>query len=157
MTIHSPEQATRQPLALSLHRPWAWLIIHAGKDIENRTWATPYRGPVILHSARHLSTAILADLAREYGHQAAADAAAPTGFIGTADLVSIHPATACAGQCSPWAAPGGMHWVLTRPRPFLTPVPGPGSRGLFAPSPRALEEYASLPIQAAHERRGARP
>lgn len=25
-------------IALSVRQPWAWAIIHAGKDIENRTW-----------------------------------------------------------------------------------------------------------------------
>ena len=24
--------------ALSIRQPWAWLILHAGKDIENRDW-----------------------------------------------------------------------------------------------------------------------
>ena len=30
---------------LSIRQPWAWAIIHAGKDIENRCWPTSYRGP----------------------------------------------------------------------------------------------------------------
>lgn len=25
-------------IALSIRQPWAWLIINAGKDIENRDW-----------------------------------------------------------------------------------------------------------------------
>lgn len=29
-------------IALAVRQPWAWAIIHAGKDIENRDWA-PYR------------------------------------------------------------------------------------------------------------------
>jgi len=28
--------------ALSIRQPWAWLIIHAGKDIENRSWNGAY-------------------------------------------------------------------------------------------------------------------
>jgi hypothetical protein len=38
--------------ALSLQQPWAWLILHGGKDIENRTWSTRYRGPVLIHASR---------------------------------------------------------------------------------------------------------
>lgn len=30
--------------ALSIRQPWAWLILHAGKDIENRVWQTRFRG-----------------------------------------------------------------------------------------------------------------
>ena len=28
--------------ALSIRQPWAWLILHAGKDIENRDWNDHY-------------------------------------------------------------------------------------------------------------------
>ncbi len=27
--------------ALSIQQPWAWLILHGGKDIENRSWKLP--------------------------------------------------------------------------------------------------------------------
>lgn len=27
--------------ALTLVQPWAWAVIHAGKDVENRTWRPP--------------------------------------------------------------------------------------------------------------------
>jgi len=30
--------------ALSIRQPWAWAIIHAGKDIENRTWQATRHG-----------------------------------------------------------------------------------------------------------------
>jgi ASCH domain len=36
---------------LSIRQPWAHAIVHMGKRIENRTWPTPYRGPVILHAS----------------------------------------------------------------------------------------------------------
>lgn len=38
--------------AISLMQPWPWLILHAGKDIENRQWTTSYRGPIALHASR---------------------------------------------------------------------------------------------------------
>jgi hypothetical protein len=38
--------------ALSIRQPWAWAIINAGKDIENRDWATKFRGPVCIHAAK---------------------------------------------------------------------------------------------------------
>lgn len=37
--------------ALSIRQPWAWLIMHAGKDIENRSWSTNYRGWFAIHAA----------------------------------------------------------------------------------------------------------
>ena len=37
--------------ALSIRQPWAWAILHAGKDIENRDWGDWYPG---LHQALRL-------------------------------------------------------------------------------------------------------
>jgi hypothetical protein len=37
---------------LSIRQPWAWLIIHAGKDIENREWGRKYPA---LQRARYLA------------------------------------------------------------------------------------------------------
>lgn len=36
--------------ALSIRQPWAWAIVHCGKDVENRTWYTGYRGEVLIHA-----------------------------------------------------------------------------------------------------------
>jgi hypothetical protein len=38
--------------ALSIRQPWAWMILHAGKDVEDRTWNTRTRGRVLVHAAR---------------------------------------------------------------------------------------------------------
>ena len=38
--------------ALSIQQPWAWAIIHAGKDIENRTWPTYLTGPFYVHAGK---------------------------------------------------------------------------------------------------------
>lgn len=49
------QQDLRPPLhlpALSIRQPWAWLIIHGGKDIENRSWATRFRGEFLIHAAK---------------------------------------------------------------------------------------------------------
>ena len=40
--------------ALSIRQPWAWAIIHAGKDVENRPWGTRYRGPLLIHASKTL-------------------------------------------------------------------------------------------------------
>jgi len=37
---------------LSIRQPWAWLILHAGKDIENRCWPTRFRGRFLIHAAK---------------------------------------------------------------------------------------------------------
>ncbi|MBV6487620.1 MAG: hypothetical protein GHHEDOFH_01567 [Pseudorhodoplanes sp.] len=47
-------------LALSVRQPWAWAIIHAGKDIENRSWQAVnhglrVRGRIAIHAAKGLA------------------------------------------------------------------------------------------------------
>ena len=51
-------------MAISIRQPWAWAIVHAGKDIENRNWPTRYRGPVCIHAAKGMGKAEYADAAQ---------------------------------------------------------------------------------------------
>ena len=41
--------------AISIRPPWAWAILHAGKDIENRTWNTKIRGTIAIHASQSMS------------------------------------------------------------------------------------------------------
>jgi len=41
--------------ALSIRQPWAWLIIHGGKDIENRSWHTKFRGRFLVHASQGMT------------------------------------------------------------------------------------------------------
>uniref|UniRef100_A0AAU6W2C9 ASCH domain-containing protein n=1 Tax=Pseudomonas phage Touem01 TaxID=3138548 RepID=A0AAU6W2C9_9VIRU len=43
--------------ALSIRQPWAWLIIHGGKDIENRSWHTKFRGRFLVHASMGMTKA----------------------------------------------------------------------------------------------------
>lgn len=42
-------------MAISVRQPWAWLIVNGLKDIENRSWATRYRGAVFIHAAKGMT------------------------------------------------------------------------------------------------------
>lgn len=46
---------TDTALALSIRQPWAWLILHAGKDIENRDWPTKFRGRIFVHASKGMT------------------------------------------------------------------------------------------------------
>jgi hypothetical protein len=41
-------------IALSIQQPWAWAILHAGKDIENRSWFTFVQGRVLIHAGKKI-------------------------------------------------------------------------------------------------------
>ncbi|VTU42942.1 MULTISPECIES: ASCH domain-containing protein [unclassified Variovorax] len=38
--------------ALSIQQPWAWLIVHGHKPVENRTWRTKHRGAFLVHAGK---------------------------------------------------------------------------------------------------------
>ena len=40
--------------AISIRQPWAWLIVNGYKDVENRTWSTKHRGPILIHTGKKL-------------------------------------------------------------------------------------------------------
>lgn len=131
--------------ALTVRQPWAWAIIHAGKDIENRTrnLAGSYRGPVAIHAG--LAKPEQHNLASK-AHRAAHGTEVPTeivfgAFIGVVDLASVHhDSDHGPHRCSPWALPGDWHLMPTNPRPLLHPIPARGMLGLWTPSAELLEQ-----------------
>lgn len=79
-------------LALSIQQPWAWLIVKGIKPVENRTWWTKIRGPVVIHASKQLAEATLPQLVDYYGlHALVPDPDGVVlhrgGLIGRADLV----------------------------------------------------------------------
>lgn len=46
-----------QHTIISIRQPWAWLIVHGPKRVENRTWRTNYRGPILIHASSGLTRA----------------------------------------------------------------------------------------------------
>ena len=50
--------------AVSVHQPWAWAILQAGKNVENRSWRTHHRGPLLVHAAKSRASYDAQDPAR---------------------------------------------------------------------------------------------
>lgn len=42
-------------LCLSVRQPWAWLIVHGWKNIENRNWPTRVRGSINIHASKGMT------------------------------------------------------------------------------------------------------
>lgn len=121
--------------ALSVRQPWAWAILHAGKDVENRSWRTKYRGWVLIHAARRIDRGALAQLR---GDRPAITWPAERELV-TGALLGRVLLTGCTEMhWSWWAEPGCWHWDLELPRPFAEPVPWRGSLGLFTVPDEAI-------------------
>lgn len=48
---YRPVETDHRKAALSIRQPWAWLIVHGHKDVENRTWETSFRGRLLIHAS----------------------------------------------------------------------------------------------------------
>lgn len=117
--------------ALSIRQPWAWAILHAGKDIENRAWSgrhpgLRFRGAFLIHAAKGMTRdeyedflATVHDISLEHrfanGLTLPAFASLPRGgIVGVADVVDVISASA-----SPWFfGPVGLVLANARPLPF---------------------------------------
>ncbi|MFY1686438.1 hypothetical protein [Plantactinospora sp. WMMB782] len=143
--------------ALSITRPWAELILR-GKDVENRTWDTKFRGAFFLHAAQSwakdaIPFAAMADPDALVGMPVFKDDH-PTGIVGIAELDDVCSAEAAGDgwpcQCGPWAMAGQRHWKLTNVRRLPRPVPCRGSLGLWTPPADVLAaveaQYADIEV-----------
>jgi hypothetical protein len=116
--------------ALSIRQPWAWMIFHAGKEIENRTWKTYFRGRVLIHASKHYSpkewkaAEVFANAFTPIFHVMPQLAMERGGVIGSVEIVDC-----VRFSRSPWFQ-GPFGFVLRNPLP-LAFQPGPGRLGLF--------------------------
>lgn len=120
-------------LALSVRQPWAWAIIYAGKDIENRSWQAVnhglnVRGRIAVHAAKGMTRDEFEDAA-EFMATLGVKCPAPHlldrgGIIGSVDVTGVVTA-----HDSPWFfGPRGL--VLCRPEPCVL-IPARGALGYF--------------------------
>jgi hypothetical protein len=131
--------------ALAIQQPWAWAILHAGKDIENRSWSTNYRGRFLIHASQGFDEEGFTFLRIRLG------AAVPIrndfargGIIGSAVIRDCIRASD-----SPWFfGPYGFVLQGAQELPF---APCRGQLGFFEPQYRT-PEYARV-MQAAIEQR----
>ncbi len=150
--------------ALSLTQPWAWLVVHGGKDIENRRWNTKLRGEFLIHAAKGMKASDYdaAQFTAEgiQGYQLAHDMPLPEqlergGIVGVAELFDVVMPVVRAGQTSiPGGLSGPLHaWHFpeqfgfrlrnVRPLPF---VACKGALGFWEVPPSVL---AGLGLEAA--------
>lgn len=128
--------------AISVKQPWATLIAHGFKDIENRTWMTRQRGTVLIHASKGMTlnewdhamefAAPMLRAAMELDPTLEAKMDALLGFkeqqrggiVGVVDIVD-----SVRSSPSPWYM-GEVGFVLANARP-LPFTPYKGALGFF--------------------------
>jgi hypothetical protein len=122
-------------VALSIRQPWAWAILYAGKDIENRSWRTSHRGPILIHAGIEADDedGFLVDdfLYRALhlglpGNASADPLDQRGGIVGMVDIDDV-----VTGSSSEWFT-GRYGFVLRNPRPLVF-TPCRGKTGIFRP------------------------
>jgi hypothetical protein len=146
---------------LSLWQPWASLIIIGAKRFETRSWETLYRGPLLIHAAKHfgraeeelclhepyLSTLEAGGFFREIRKNDWQMVAKFGCILGVADLVEcwlcgnfrlrnaggVQFPNAIAQTESEFGdfSPGRFAWQLENVLRFPTPIPFNGHQGIF--------------------------
>ncbi len=115
--------------ALTVHQPWAWAIIHAGKDIENRTWATKHRGPLAIHAGKRKPTRAEMEEFREYCFDLMLPDP-PEKFVFGAIIGTVTLLDCVTESPSPWWQ-GQIGWKLETPVALRQPLPLSGQLGIF--------------------------
>ena len=144
--IRAAIRAGQRIQAISLRQPWAWAVIEAGKDVENRDWKSAYRGPLVIHAAtygldhaRGGPDSFIGEHRNYLTLQRANPGAHATppadlrygGFIGIVDMIDC-----VSSSSSPWYM-GAWAFVLANPRP-LPFVRARGYPGFFPVEPASL-------------------
>lgn len=141
-------------LALSIQQPWAWLIAHGHKDIENRTWqphnpGLRFRGRFLIHTGKRIDPDFEDEGGIDWSNWDWPDIAMPEeafdlgGIIGEAEIVNV-----VTSSSSRWFhGPIGLVIRNARPLPFRACR---GALGFFdpdkvpEPKPRQSKQGALL-------------
>lgn len=132
--------------AISLWQPWATLVAIGAKKYETRSWATPYRGSLIIHASKRLYLEEK-QLCWTQPFKSVLDSAGidhynklPLGaYLCVVDLVEIIPAKNIFHSLDLQERAFGNYaydryaWRLENVRVFPEPVPARGYQGFWNP------------------------
>lgn len=137
--------------ALSIRQPWAFAIVFGFKPVENRTWRTAFRGPVLIHAGakeeRDDVDFVLSEIAAQTGADPRTIADGYRQHRDLGCIVGAATVTDCVTRLdSRWFC-GPYGFVLDRPM-WGPAIPCRGALGFFdvppdvvALLPQALRDY----------------
>lgn len=115
--------------ALTIRQPWASLVVEGRKPFEYRSWATDYRGALLIHAGRKRELNVYHAL-----HRPLTD---PLGYlIAIVQLVDVQRITeetlpSYINDLPHVPRPGDYAWKLQGIRLLDEPIPYRGALGLF--------------------------
>jgi hypothetical protein len=123
--------------AMTIKQPWVYAILHEGKDIENRTWNSGFRGWLAIHASAqaHWYT----DFPRGC-HEPDLDTLDYSAICGVARVVDIVTKSRSKWFDRPDDDSINYGWVLADVKVLKTPIPCKGALKLWEVPPKALRE-----------------
>lgn len=122
---------------LSVQQPWAWAIVEGHKLVENRTWTTRYRGPVLIHAGVTVRGPEIEYLRKEFRLKPPSRSEIDRGcIVGVAELVDV-VTRKNAKRYGRWFT-GEYGWVLQEAVTLRKPVKVKSQLGLYRPTPALL-------------------
>lgn len=113
---------------LSVWQPWAWALIYAGKDVENRRRRMANPPPkLLIHAGLQFDEAAVGFM-RDLGIDLPDEAYEGGHIVGMLD-----PLACVRDSNSPWAIDGYWHWCVGNPVPASRPIPYTGRQNLSVP------------------------
>lgn len=124
--------------ALSVRAPWWWAILH-GKPVENRDWATNFRGRIYLHASKFWKQSDIEDDLDDVQEMAILDSLK----MPEPDLTAMRAAGGCivgsveitdcirTNKINSAFFVGDYGFVLANPITFTRPIPFKGALGFF--------------------------
>jgi hypothetical protein len=121
---------------LSVKNPWAYAIMHLGKNIENRTRGTTYRGKLYIHASQSIDPVgwkALCDIGNQLGRiypdltffEANDNCGCILGFV------ELYEISRGGITSNPWGEVDKSHWYLRDPMILKTPIPTKGKLGIW--------------------------
>lgn len=129
--------------ALTICQPYAHLIClpdddDRAKRVENRTWFTSHRGPLLIHAGKSRSWLASGDYGIPESEMTFGAIVGVCHLAGCVDATERGSVSYLNGlKRWPWLAghahaePGMFWWVMTECRAFKEPIPYRGAQGLF--------------------------
>ena len=155
-----------EPKALSMHQPWASLLVHGIKRVEGRSWPTPHRGRLwIASTAQPPNELEVAAVEQQYttlyGDAVAFPASYPSaallGCVDVVDCVTNAQYTAATPDPARREENGSdFLFVCTKPRTLAIPIRISGDHKIWRLDP-AIANSARASLRPAPAVRDARP
>jgi hypothetical protein len=127
---------------LTVKNPWAYLIFHEGKDVENRTYPTNFRGELLIHASKRSMDFgnCLALMPRRFSPGDIINLRARADRFNGCILGCVRLVDCVQNSRSEWAEKGLWHWKFEHPVCFEKPVEAKGQLGLWEYDTKRIEQ-----------------